>query len=181
MQLNLAGLLILQPERSWSLDALTRRVTAPRSSVHREVKRLQAAGLIEADTSIRPHAYRASTDAPAFRPLRELLELTVGVPRRLTQALSSIDEVDCAAIHGSWAAGRVRADSDVDVLVLAEGNGAAIRRAVREVGREIGREVDVSVVSRLAFRQLVDEHSPFVMKILREPFVDLVGRLEDLA
>ena len=181
MQLEIAGLVLLQPDRRWTLDTLSTLVSAPRSSVHRELRRFVDAGLMDADTSSRPHAYSAATEAPAYRPLKELLELTVGVPSRLARALRSIDGVDYATIHGSWAAGRIRADSDVDLLVVADQDGAAVRRAARDVGKGIRREVDVSVVSHAAFDRLREERNPFVSKILRGPRIDLVGRVEALA
>jgi len=99
MQAEFLGLVLLQPTRAWSLDELATALGAPASSVHRELLRTVNAGLATRDSRQRPHRYQAAQDAPAFRPTRDLLELTVGVPRRLREALEGKAEIRAAAIH----------------------------------------------------------------------------------
>jgi len=180
MQVQLLSLVILQPDRDWTLDALTERVHAPQSSVHRELRRFVDAGLVSRDARKRPYAYRAATDAPAYQPLRELLELTSGVPLRISTQLADVPGVVAAAIHGSWAAGRLRPDSDIDVIVVTDGDRRVAQRAVRRVGREVGRDVDASVLSVDDFKQLLESRNPFLGKILHGPRIDVVGDLRGL-
>src|SRR5581483_2616706 len=125
-QAELFGLLLLQPERRWTLEELASLTGAPMSSAHREVRRALDAGLIHRDATGRPHRFQAAAESPAFEPLRRLLELTVGVSERFRDALAEIDSVRAAAIHGSWAEGRIRPDSDVDIVVVADDGRAEI-------------------------------------------------------
>ena len=145
--------------------------------MHRELLRFVDAGLVARDTRQRPHRFTVAADAPAYRPLRELLELTVGVPKRLADALDQIPGVRAAAIHGSWAAGRVRPDSDIDVLVVSAGDLPAVQRALREAGRAIARDIDVAVLSPEEFSNLRSDRNPFLGKVLHGPRIDLVGDL----
>ena len=46
MQVRLLALLLLQPERSWTLHELAQTLDASASSVHRELGRAEAAGII---------------------------------------------------------------------------------------------------------------------------------------
>jgi predicted nucleotidyltransferase len=181
MQVEMLGLLLLQPERTWTLEELAERLDAPTSSVHREVRRLVEAGLLARDARQRPHAYQAAVASPAYRPLRELLELTTGVPAQLRDVLSGFDGVKAAAVHGSWAAGKVRPDSDIDVIVVADAGRQEIQRALRRVGKRVARDIDPSVLKEADFRQLVERRNPFLGKILHGPRIDLIGSLDDLA
>jgi predicted nucleotidyltransferase len=180
MQVELLGLVLLQADRAWTLHELTDRLGAPQSSVHRELGRLVDAGLVSRDARQRPHQYRVAPDAPGYEPLRELLELTVGVPTRLSLALDDVPGVRAAAIHGSWAAGKVRPDSDLDVIVISDGDRREAQRAVRAVGRAVGREVDLSILSPEEFDMLRTDRNPFVGKLLHGPRIDLVGDLAAL-
>jgi len=177
MQVELLSLILLQPDRTWTLDGLGDELNAPPSSIHRELHRLLDAGLALRDTRQRPHTYRAAPDAPAYRPLRELLELTAGVPLRLADELSAVEGIVAAAIHGSWAAGTVRPDSDLDVIVVTDGDRRAAQRAAQRVGQRIGRDVDASVLSRETFDDLRGSHNPFLGKILHGPRIDVIGDL----
>jgi predicted nucleotidyltransferase len=181
MQVDLMALLVLQPERAWTLDQLARTLRAPASSVHRELNRAVDAGIIVRDDGQRPHLFRVSKDSPIYAPTRDLLDLTVGVPERLRRALAPFAGVRVAAIHGSWAKGSVRPASDIDVLVVADGDRRAIHRALRAVGREVGREIDASIITPQAFDELHREGNPFLDAILRGQRVDLVGDVAGLA
>jgi len=115
MQVELMGLLLLQPDRRWTLGELSEHLGAAPSSVHRELHRLVDVGIATSDVQRRPHHFGAATSAPAYASLRDLLGLTVGVPLRLARELDEIPGIVAAAIHGSWAAGTgLRPDSDLE-------------------------------------------------------------------
>ena len=98
----------------------------------------------------------------------------------MADALQNIPGVVAAAIHGSWAAGMVRPDSDLDLVIVTDGDRRAAQRAVRRVGWEIGREVDASVLSPADFEGLRDSRNPFLGKILHGPRIDVFGDLDEL-
>lgn len=177
MQIELLGLLMLQPSREWSLDELAGVLRAAPSSVHRELGRATDAGLLIRDASQRPHKYRAAADSPAYEPLRELLERTVGVSDRLREALTAVGGVEAAAIHGSWARGKVGPTSDIDVVVVAQGDGREARRAIRGICREAGRDADITVLSPAAASEMAQVANPFWKKLVQGPRIDLVGDL----
>src|SRR4051794_38935863 len=105
-QLRLLGLLILEPRRIWTANELANATGAPRPSVHRELNRAVQAGLISRDTQRRPHGFRAATESALYRPLRKLLELTVGVEAELRRVFEGEEDIELALIHGSWARGQ---------------------------------------------------------------------------
>jgi len=177
MQLALLGLLLLQPDRAWTQHELTLALNAPVASVHRELSRAAAAGLIDRDAAQRPHRYQAAQDAPAFAPMRQLLELTVGVPGRVRAELMPIAGVQAAAIHGSWARGDLRFESDLDLLVIADHATPAVRDAARRIGRAIGREVDATIVSPDVFQAHVAQRHPFFTGIIEGPHIEVIGDL----
>ena len=180
LQVELMALVLLQPDRGWTLDQLTNTLGASVSSVHRELGRLVDAGLAIRDTSQRPHRFTAATSSPAYEPLKQLLDLTAGVPARLGQALQDLGNVRAAAIHGSWAAGRVRPDSDIDVLVVSDGDRREVRRAVRAVVRAAGRDADPSILDLAELERLTRVRNPFLAKIVDGPRIDVVGDVASL-
>jgi predicted nucleotidyltransferase len=179
MQLALLGLLLLQPERAWTQGELTAALAAPVASVHRELARAAAAGLIHRDATQRPHRYQARQDSPTYAPMRQLLELTVGVPGRLRAEFTGIGGLRAATIHGSWARGDLRLDSDLDLLVVGDDVSKGAKDAARRAGRAIGREVDVTVVSPTELRTQVAQGHPFFRGIIEGPHVDVIGNLGD--
>jgi predicted nucleotidyltransferase len=179
MQLRLLALVLLQPERTFTLQALAATLGAPSSSIHRELERAEDAGIITRDSSARPHQFRAATDEPLLEPLTALLAGTVGIETELAGALDRPD-VDAAAIHGSWANGKRRPDSDIDVLVVGTAELRDLRRVVRPIGKAAGRTIDVTLFTPDEFRRALHENSGFARRILDGPTIPLAGNLQRL-
>lgn len=180
MQVRLLALLLLQPERSWTLQELAETLGAPQSSVHRELNRAEAAGIIGRDSGARPHRFRAATDEPLHEPLAALLRRSVGVEEQLRQALER-PNVLAAVIYGSWAGGTRRPDSDIDVLVVGNADLRDLRRRVRPAGKTAGRTIDLTVLAADEFRRLVADRSSFARRVLEGPSTPLVGDLASIA
>ena len=178
--MRLLALLLLQPERSWALRDLAETLKAPDSSVHRELGRAEAAGLLRRDATARPHRFSAATDDPLYEPLATLLRRSVGVETNLRDALARRD-VAAAVIFGSWPNGTRRPDSDIDVLVVGDADLRDLRGAVRSIGRTAGRTIDLTLVSEDEFRHAVESGSSFARKVLDSPTTPLVGDLARLA
>jgi len=180
MQVRLLALLLLQPERRWTLQGLAEALDAPPSSVHRELGRAQAAGVIRRDDGARPYLFSAATDDASFAPLAELLRRSVGVESQLRASLDRPD-VHAAAIYGSWASGNRRPDSDIDVLVVGDADLRELRRLLRPIGKDTGRTVDLTVMRDDEFRHLLAERSSFARRVIEGPITSLVGDLANVA
>lgn len=180
MQTHLLALLLLQPERDWTLDELAKVLSSPVSSVHRELRRAWEAGVITRDDRVRPHRFRAEQSSAAYPPLRDLLQMTQGVQVRLAAELEPLGVI-AASIHGSWVRGRLRPDSDLDVLVVADEDHAAVRRAIARVAREASRQPDAVVLASAEFRNMVRSGNPFIGKLLSGARQDVVGSLSTVA
>jgi predicted nucleotidyltransferase len=180
MQVRMLALLLLQPERSWTLQELASALSSPQSSVHRELGRAESAGIVRRNAAARPHQFSAATDDSFYKPLADLLGRSVGVEEQLRATLDRPD-VHAAVIHGSWASGTRRPDSDIDVLVVGDADLRELRRLVRPIGKEAGRTVDITVLRDSEFGQLLGERSSFARRVLEAPVTVLVGDLSSLA
>jgi predicted nucleotidyltransferase len=180
MQVRLLALVLLQPERSWTLHALSQALDAPQSSVHRELSRAQAAGVVRRDDTARPYRFSAATDDAAYAPLAELLRRSVGVEGELRAVLDRPD-VHAAVIYGSWASGARRPDSDIDVLVIGDADQSELRRRLRPIGKATGRTIDLTVLRDEEFRRLLTERSSFARSVREAPVSAIVGDLETIA
>lgn len=180
MQLRLLALLLLQPERQWTLHELAEAVDAPQSSVHRELGRAEAAGIVRRNAEARPHLFSAAVDDAFYEPLATLLSRSVGVELQLRNALDRPD-VDAAAIYGSWVAGVRRPGSDIDVLVVGDANLRSLRKLVRPIGKSAGRNVDLTVLGDDEFRRLLGEGSSFIRGVMESQMTPLVGDLASTA
>ena len=181
MQLRLLALLLLQPERRWTLQELAATLGAPASSVHRELGRAENSGIVNRDANGRPHRFTAATEDPFYEPLVMLLRRSIGVEETLRAVLSNHPDVLAAVIYGSWAGDSRRPDSDIDVLVVGDADLRDLRRRLRPIGKSAGRTLDLTVLAPDEFVRLVQERSSFAQRILEAPTTALVGNLHGIA
>lgn len=149
-QTDLLAFLVTQPEVEASLTELSRRLDIPYPSVHREIERAEAAGIVRSRKIGNTRLVRADVDSPYHPALAELLERAFGVPWVVAEAVAPVAGVESAHLHGSWAAthaGEVprRPVGDLDVLVLGEPDRDALYLAAAALEERLGRPVQVTI------------------------------------
>jgi predicted nucleotidyltransferase len=177
LQARLLTILMLEDGDPLPTPELGRRTGASAASLHRELRRLEDAGLIERDAVGRTKRYRAAQGSPLHEPLRELVTRSLGVEATLRSRLQSLPGVEAAAIFGSWAAGRVGPDSDIDLLVVGNVDRDGLLALAREVELLAGREVNVTAYRPAEFRRRRRGRVGFLATVLDRPLIPLVGDL----
>ena len=151
-QAELLALILGNPATEHSLAELAERTGIPYASVHREVERAQAAGLVSSRLVGRTRLIRADATSPYFDGLSDVLVKAFGVPWVLSQALTGVGWIDAAYVYGSWAArfsGEVgdRPVGDIDLLVLGRPDRDEVYAAASSAERRLGRAVQVTIRS----------------------------------
>ena len=149
-QAELLALLLGDPELELSLTELAERADMPYPSVHREIERAEAAGLITSRKIGNTRLVRADTESPYYEGLSSVLVRAFGVPALLAAALRSVDGVTDAYIFGSWAARHAglageRPVADIDLLVLGAPDRDALYSAIDLAAPRLGRPVQITV------------------------------------
>src|SRR5215467_5264157 len=122
----------VQPDRSWYVSELARRLGVPSSSLQRELHDLTAAGILKSHRQGRMVYYQANADSPLFPDLRGLLLKTAGLVDILADALKPLlPKIHLAFVYGSIASGEERSDSDIDLMVIGDVSPAALALPLR--------------------------------------------------
>lgn len=175
LQARLLAALLLGPELEMSAAELQERTGGSRAGVHQELRRLLEGGLLDRRTVGRSALYRPAQDSPVVEPLTVLVERTLGVEAELRRRLAAIPGVEAAAIYGSWAAGSIKPQSDVDVLVIGEPDADALEEAARAVERRSRRELNLTLYDRADWLARLRQRSGFAATVLDRPLIELVG------
>ncbi|MDQ7806138.1 ArsR family transcriptional regulator [Amycolatopsis sp. A133] len=175
MQGELLALVLLQPEREYSITELAEASGVTPTAVLREVERLVGGGILEDRRVGRSRLVKARTDTPLYRPLSELIAATFGPLPLLAEALSGLAGVQEAYIYGSWAA-RYGGEpgpppGDVDVLVVGSPDPDALFDLAERVSRRLGREVNVHRITPASWAS--DSVDPFLTSVRERPLVPL--------
>lgn len=151
-QAELLALILGDSVIEHTLVDLAERTGIPYASIHREVERAYAAGLVTSRLVGRTRLIRADVSSPYFSGLADVLVKAFGAPWVLGEALAGISGIATAYVYGSWAArfsGEEggRPVGDIDVLVLGGPDRDEVYAAASVAERRLGRAVQVTIRS----------------------------------
>lgn len=172
--------LLLHPDTDYHVRELARQTGTAPGTLHKELVRLAAVGLLLRKEQGNQVRYQANQHCPVFPELAGLLRKTTGAAELLANALIPLQPA-LALIFGSVASGTEIASSDVDVLVIGELGFADVVQATYSVQAELGREINPVVYSVKEFQRRIQAQDPFVYDLLAKPKIFLVGVEHDLS
>lgn len=145
-QADLLTLLFLHPEQDHTVTELAARLRIPLTTAHRELARLEGAGLLVGRAVGRSRLLRANTDHRAFAPLAHLLLVTFGPHVVVAEEFAALPQTSQVVIYGSWAARYAGVDgpapADIDVLVVGTPDRAAVYDAAERAESRLGIPVN---------------------------------------
>jgi DNA-binding transcriptional ArsR family regulator len=173
--------MLVQPEKTWYVSELARRMKVPSSSLQRELRELTKAGILKTHRQGRMVYYQANTDSPVFPDLRGLLLKTAGLADVLADALEPMaNEVQFAFVYGSMASGQERSDSDIDLMLIGSVSPAELALPLRRAREFLNREINPTVYTRSEFNRKRAAKDHFLTQVLTKPRLAVFGNEDEL-
>jgi predicted nucleotidyltransferase len=181
-QQRVLAFLFGQPERSFYATELIGLVAAGSGAVQRELAKLAHSGLVTVTQVGNQKHYQANPASPIFAELCAVAQKTVGLAEPLREALAPLaSRIKAAFVFGSVAKHRDTAVSDIDVLVLSDRvDHADVSGALQGVEFRLARRINPTVYTTAEWRRKRKEGNAFVVKVLRQPKVFLIGSEAEL-
>jgi predicted nucleotidyltransferase len=172
-----------QPERSFYATELIGLVSAGSGAVQRELVKLAHSGLVTVTQVGNQKHYQANPASPIFAELCALAQKTVGLAEPLREALAPLaSRIKVAFVFGAVAKRRDTAVSDIDVFVLSDGvDHADVSGALQGMEFRLARRINPTVYSTAEWRRKRKDSHAFVVRVLRQPKVFLIGSEDELA
>jgi predicted nucleotidyltransferase len=177
---KLLSQLLLHPDADYHVRELARLTGTSPGSLHKELARLAAAGLLLRKEQGNQVRYQANRQCPVFPELASLLRKTTGAAEVVAHALAPLQPA-LSLIFGSVARGTEVAGSDVDVLVVTERGFGEVVLALHSAQTTLGREINPVVYTPAELHNHVAEQDPFVLNLLAGPHIFLNGTSDDLS
>ncbi len=177
------GLTLGTPDRWWFLSELAETLGTSPSSLQREIDSLTAAAILVMRREGRRTYYRANENNAIYQELRGIVRKTMGIPQEIRASIAPIDRrISVALLYGSVARGEERADSDVDVLVVADDlTLEELYRRLAPVEKRLRRKVNPTLYTRDEFRRRRRAKNAFLENILSGDHIILTGGIDAAA
>ncbi len=128
----------------------------------------------------RAHArfFQVNTHHPLYPELKRIVAKTVGVEGTLRELVERLPEVKLALLYGSFAKGKERQDSDVDLLIVGKpSTEEKMLKKLTSLEKKLQREINYKFYSEEEFRHKRAQGDPFLEEVLTDKKIVLKGNL----
>lgn len=172
-------LLFVTRDQELHVREIARRATLSEATVRQELTRLAGLGIVAARRAGNRAYYRANPDHPLYPEIRNLVLKTSGLVDVLRTQLEH-PKIRIALVFGSIAAGKERATSDVDLMVIGSIGMRDLSGLLSGTQELLVREVNPHILSEAEFAQRLKDEDRFLIEVLRSPKLFVIGTEDEL-
>jgi len=177
---HLLGLFFTNPSQKYYLRELQRILGYSAGNIRRELLRFQKDTLFHTQKVGNLLYYSLNTKHPLFEELRSIVSKTVGVEGSLRKILSSIKQVKISFIYGSFALEHQKATSDIDLMIIGNPDISNLNEKIASLEKKLKREINITIYSREEFVAKKRDKSGFILDLLKNPKIMLIGKEDDI-
>ncbi|MCX5801498.1 MAG: nucleotidyltransferase domain-containing protein [Candidatus Eisenbacteria bacterium] len=177
---GLLSLFFSNPSQKYYLRQLERILGYSAGSIRRELLRFQRDNLFVTHRVGNLLYYSLNTGHPLFKELKAIVSKTVGVEGAVRKTLSSFKDIRLAFIYGSFASGREKATSDIDLMIIGRPDISVLNEKIAGLEKKLRREINPTIYSLQEYRAKKRVASGFIEEVLTAPKIMLVGKEDEL-
>jgi predicted transcriptional regulator len=190
-RVKLLQLFYSNPNRSFYVREITRKIDEQINSVRRELSNLLSIGIITSDNTNNKLYYEVNQKYEYYRPLQEIFgggvkkaSARVTVDQDLTETdndLKSVGHIDLAVYTGQFTRDE---SSGIDFLIVGDVNPSALQKYVDELESKEGKSIRYTVMELPDFRyrqQIRDRFIQGVIQSKKQILVDIHNLLAEEA
>ena len=168
-----------QPLRAFHVNELMRATGLGSASLQRELRRLEAGGLVLSEQVGNMRRVRANELSPVFAELAAIVRKSLGTEAVLREVLRTLNgRIALAFVYGSVAAGSDHGGSDIDLMIVGDDVSLGdVMPALLEAESRLGRRISPTCYSSASFEQKRADPNSFVSQVLKAPMRVLVGEI----
>jgi len=182
-QQRVLGLLYGRPDRSFYLNELVRLAGVGKGSLRRELEKFCEAGLLTLTRQGNQNHYQANNASPIFGELKAITQKTFGIVDVLKDVLTPLlPYIDYAFVYGSIAKSSEHADSDIDLMLVGgELIYSDVMVLLDSAEQTLGRTINPTLYTHSEFTKRRNSNQHFVMRIMEQPKLWIIGDMEDVS
>lgn len=154
-------------------------------NVRRELINLEKQGIVKSEKIGNLKFYSVNKNNPIYRPLKEIIVKTIGIPDLLRNIVKNQEDIILAFIYGSYAKGDIEPESDIDFFVLVKNNRIEnvyenLNHRVALLEEKFAREININWINEAEFLEKIKEKNPFIEDITLGSLIFIKGGENDL-
>lgn len=177
---DLLGLFFTNPERSFYIQEIGRILDKKPGTFQRTLNNLITEGILTSEYKGNLRFVTVNKNYPIYNELKNIIFKTVGIQGSIKQILKEIGDIRIAFIYGSYAKSKENILSDVDLLIVGDPNEGNLIKKLDSLEEKLKRQINYKLYNFSDFKKEVKGKEPFILRILKDKKIMLVGDKSDL-
>lgn len=159
---------------------IVRRVTEEINAVRRELARMEKYGMVSSEWRANRRLYKFKKDYLFYKELLSLVAKTSNLGGNLVKQKARLGKIKFAFISSRFLKGGLSSSEDVDLLVVGSIVLPELQSIIADEQAKREAEINYSFMDEAEFKFRVKRRDPFILKVLLQPKVMLIGDEDEL-
>ena len=180
VRVKILQLFLSSTDALFHVREIVRRVSEEINAVRRELARMEKYGMASSEWRANRRLYRFKKDYIYYKELLSLVAKTTGLGGNLIKNKQKLGKVRFAFISTKFLKGKLSATDDVDMLVVGNIVLPELQAIISDEQAKREIEINYSFMDEAEFRFRVKRRDPFILRVLIQPKVMLIGDEDEL-
>ncbi|OGE29348.1 hypothetical protein A2867_03275 [Candidatus Daviesbacteria bacterium RIFCSPHIGHO2_01_FULL_40_11] len=180
VRVKILQLFLSSTDALFHVREIVRRVSEEINAVRRELARMEKYGMASSEWRANRRLYRFKKDYIYYKELLSLVAKTTGLGGNLIKNKQKLGKVRFAFISTKFLKGKLSATDDVDMLVVGNIVLPELQAIISDEQAKRETEINYSFMDEAEFRFRVKRRDPFILRVLIQPKVMLIGDEDEL-
>lgn len=173
-QASILEIFFNHPDDAFYLRELARILGKEPGVFQRDINKLTEENILSSYYQAKSRFFKLNKKYPLYSELKSIFFKTVGIEGTLKKELKEIQGIKEAYIYGSFAQGREKSSSDVDVLIIGSVNEDRLIDMISSLESKLAREVNYTLMTEKEFQKKMKDKNSFLENILSKKKIKLV-------
>lgn len=175
LRTKLLDVFLSLPDARFYIRELERKIKEEAKNVSRELKNLEALGLLISEKQGNLKYYSVNENFFLYPELKAIIFKTTGAQGLLKEALERLKGIETAFIYGTYATGKESESSDVDIMVIGKPDLTELNEVISNLEEKLNREINYMCFDQEEFKERRKAGDAFVNEVLSGEKIMLKG------
>jgi predicted nucleotidyltransferase len=177
---ELLRLFLTNPDQSFYMQEVGRILNKKPGVFQRTINNMENEGILKSEFKANARYFTANKEYPLYKELKSIVFKTIGITGSIKTALGKSGTIDYAFMYGSYARGTENRLSDIDMAIIGRCDENVLIKELDRLEERLKREINYKLYSINDFKKEVRQKEPFLLEILSEKKIMLIGDENEL-
>ncbi|MCB4792537.1 MAG: nucleotidyltransferase domain-containing protein [Elusimicrobia bacterium] len=156
------------------VNEIARQIEEEPKNVYRILIRLEDSGILTSEFSGRERYFTANLKSSLLKEYKTIFMKTSGIESMLKKAVTKRPEIKEAFIYGSYASGKYKPGSDIDLLLVGNHKSMDAQKMIFDLQKTSGSEINVINITPENFNNKKTEKDQLISSIFSGKVIKLL-------